>query len=175
MSLAALCLLCSLCLACAAPWRAKLEHELPALGHRNWIVIADGAYPWQANPGIETVVTRAEPLEVVRAVLDAVDAAAHVRPALFLDAELAHVSEADAPGIERYRRDLARLLGTRPVQRDTAHEDVIRKLDEDAKLYRVLLLKTTLALPYTSVFVRLECGYWSAEAEQRLRAALAGR
>jgi hypothetical protein len=26
-------------------------------------------------------------------------------------------------------------------------------------------------LPYTSVFIQLDCGYWSAEAEQRLRAA----
>jgi hypothetical protein len=29
-----------------------------------------------------------------------------------------------------------------------------------------------LAQPYTSVFLRLDCGYWSAEAEEALRAAL---
>jgi hypothetical protein len=36
----------------------------------------------------------------------------------------------------------------------------------------VLLLKTDLTLPYTSVFIRLDCGYWSDEAEQQLRAAI---
>lgn len=168
--------LCALGLvSCAAPWRAKLAADLPALGHRNWIVIADSAYPWQARPGIETVATGAAQLEVVRAVLEAVEASAHVRPEVFLDAELAAVSEADAPGIEAYRRELAALLGGRAVERGLAHEAVIARLDADAARYRVLILKTGLALPYTSVFVRLECGYWSAEAEQRLRAALAPR
>jgi hypothetical protein len=34
-------------------------------------------------------------------------------------------------------------------------------------------IETILALPYTSVFVRLDCGYGSAEAETTLRAAIA--
>ena len=175
MRLLLLAFLSVLVVACATPWRDRLKAELPALGHRNWIVIADSAYPWQANAGIETIATDATQLEVVRAVLAAVDASVHVRPAVYLDAELAHVSEADAPGIEAYRRALTALLGARPVQRELAHEQVIARLDQDAALYRVLILKTNLALPYTSVFVRLECGYWSAEAEQRLRAALGAK
>jgi hypothetical protein len=40
-------------------WQTKLEQELPLLGHRNWIVIADSAYPWQTAPGIETINTGA--------------------------------------------------------------------------------------------------------------------
>jgi hypothetical protein len=32
-----------------------------------------------------------------------------------------------------------------------------------------------MTIPYTSVFVRLECGYWSADAEKRLREKMAGR
>jgi hypothetical protein len=39
--------------------------------------------------------------------------------------------------------------------------------------FRVLILKTTLAIPYTSVFVNPDCAYWSADAERRLRASLA--
>jgi len=38
-------------------WRATLDDRLPLLGHRNWIVVADSAYPWQASAGIETIVT----------------------------------------------------------------------------------------------------------------------
>jgi len=33
----------------------------------------------------------------------------------------------------------------------------------------VVIIKTDLVLPYTSVFMRLDCGYWSAEAESKLR------
>jgi hypothetical protein len=36
-------------------WKAELKKELPLLGHRNWIVVADSAYPLQTSPGIETI------------------------------------------------------------------------------------------------------------------------
>jgi hypothetical protein len=29
-----------------------------------------------------------------------------------------------------------------------------------------------MTIPYTSVFFELDCGYWNAEAEQRLRQAM---
>jgi hypothetical protein len=35
-----------------------------------------------------------------------------------------------------------------------------------------LIIKTPLTKPYTSVFFQLECGYWNAEAEERLREAI---
>lgn len=169
-----LALLLPLACSCAAAWKSRLREALPALGHRNWIVIADSAYPWQTSPGIETVVTGTGQLEVVRAVLDALAESPHVRPEIVLDAELDHVSESDAPGIDAYRRELAALLSSAaPVKQP--HEEIISRLDADAKLFHVLLLKTDLALPYTSVFVRLECGYWSAEAEERLRRSLGSR
>jgi hypothetical protein len=31
------------------------------------------------------------------------------------------------------------------------------------------VIKTPSLLPYSSVFINLDCGYWSAEAEERLR------
>ena len=34
----------------ATNWLATLQKQLPLLGHRNWIVIADAAYPWQTAP-----------------------------------------------------------------------------------------------------------------------------
>jgi len=36
----------------------------------------------------------------------------------------------------------------------------------------VLVLKTTMTIPYSSVFIRLDCKYWSADAEKRLRARM---
>ena len=53
-------------------WRAKVSETLPLLGHRNWILIVDSAYPLQASPGVETIDTNADQLEVVRQVLGAI-------------------------------------------------------------------------------------------------------
>jgi hypothetical protein len=34
------------------------------------------------------------------------------------------------------------------------------------------MVKTTLAVPYTTVFMELDCGYWGPEAEAALRARM---
>jgi hypothetical protein len=49
------------------------------------------------------------------------------------------------------------------------HEEIITKLDGAAKLFNILLLKTNMTLPYTSIFLELDCGYWTEEAEKALR------
>lgn len=148
-----------------------LASILPRLGHRNWIVIADSAYPEQTGSGIETVYVGGDQVAAVEAVLRAVDAAKHVDAVALVDAELAAVAEADAPGVGDYRAKLDRLLAGRPVDK-LPHEEIIRELDEAGKLFRVLVFKTDMTLPYTSVFLRLECGYWSPEKEDRLRESL---
>jgi L-fucose mutarotase/ribose pyranase (RbsD/FucU family) len=152
-------------------WKMTLDRRLPEFGHRNWIVIADSAYPAQARSGIETIVTDADQLEVVKAVLAKLSLARHVRPIIYTDEELNSVPESDAPGIEDYRKQLKSILGDRSVQ-VIPHEQIIAKLDAAAQTFRVLILKTNMTIPYTSVFLQLDCGYWSADAEKRLRDAL---
>jgi len=154
-----------------ATWRTKLEQQLPLLGHRNWIVVADSAYPWQTAAGIETVYTDADQLEVVNVVLKALGKTRHVEPSIYTDAELSHIPEQEAKGISEYREQVKKLLGARGVQ-SLPHEQIIAKLDETGKTFHVLLLKTKLTLPYTSVFFQLDCGYWNAASEQKLREAL---
>ena len=56
----------------------QLNSILPLFGHRNWIVVADSAYPAQSKPGIETMVAGGDQIEVVRKVRDAIAACAHV-------------------------------------------------------------------------------------------------
>jgi hypothetical protein len=160
--------------AASPDWRARLNEELPLLGHRNWIAVVDSAYPLQTSAGVETIETNASQLEVVRMVLDQLSKAKHVRPVLFTDAELKVVPETDAAGVTAYREALSNLLGKSEVQ-SLPHEEIISKLDEAGKTFHVLVLKTNLTIPYTSVFMRLECGYWSADAEKRLREKMAGR
>lgn len=149
-------------------WRGIVSRQLPRLGHRNWIAVVDSAYPWQTAPGIETVVTGADQIEVMSHAIEAVDAAPHIRPTFFLDAELTHLPESDAPGVTEYRAALAQLLDGRDTE-FLPHETIIKRLADAAGDFRVLVLKTSFTLPYTSLFIQLDCAYWSAEAEQRLR------
>ena len=154
-----------------ATWRTKLDQQLPLLGHRNWIVVADSAYPWQTAPGIETVYTDADQVDVVKAVLKSLGKAKHVEPGIYTDAELSHIPEEGAKGISDYREQLKKLFRGRNVQ-SLPHEQIIGKLDETGKTFHVLLLKTKLTLPYTSVFFQLDCGYWNADSEKKLREAM---
>ena len=155
-------------------WRVRLHEELPLLGHRNWIAVVDSAYPLQTSAGIETVNTNADQLEVVKAVLDQLGQAKHVRPVIFTDAELKFVPESDAAGVTAYREALTNLVGKTEAQ-SLPHEEIISKLDEAGKTFHILVLKTNLTIPYTSVFIRLECAYWKPDAEKRLREAMASR
>ncbi len=152
-------------------WRAAVDRELPLLGHRNWILIVDSAYPLQSSPGVETIETNAAQLEVVRYVLNSIQRSIHVRPDVFMDAELRYVPETDAPGVTAYRDQIATLLSAYKIEHQP-HESLIAQAGEAGKLVHILVLKTTLALPYTSVFLRLNCKYWSDEAEKRLRSAM---
>lgn len=155
----------------ASDWRSVLQSRLALYGHRNVIAVVDSAYPAQSKPGVEMIATNEEQLAVVAEVLRSIDGHSQVRPSVMTDAELPSVAEQDAPGIGAYRERLATLLGRRPVA-SMPHERIIASLDETSRTFNVLLLKTNLALPYTSVFIRLECGYWTDEAEKRLRESL---
>ena len=154
-------------------WRARLNQELQLMGHRNWIAVVDSAYPLQTSGGIETVETNDDQLEVVKMVLAQIAKSEHVRPVVFTDAELKLVPESDAKGMTAYREALATILAKIEAQ-SLPHEEIISKLDDAGKTFHILVLKTRMTIPYTSVFIRLECGYWSADAEKRLRAAMAG-
>jgi hypothetical protein len=155
----------------AADWEAQFEALLPLFGHRNWIVVADAAYPAQSNEGIETIVAGADQVSVLRKVLDAIAASKHVRANVYVDDELHFVPEGDAPGVANYREQLDVLLAGFTPHR-LPHEQIIARLDQSARLFRVLMIKTGLTIPYTSVFFELDCGYWNAGAEQRLRDAI---
>jgi hypothetical protein len=152
-------------------WKQLVRQRTVEFGHRNWIVIADSAYPIQSRPGIETVLANADHLDVTEFVLDEIGRRKHLRPVVFTDAELPHVPEKDAEGIEAYRTDLKKLFNERKPT-PVPHEELIARLDKAGAAYNILVLKTPLTLPYTSVFIELNCGYWSADAEKRMREAM---
>jgi hypothetical protein len=138
---------------------------------RRFLVVVDSAYPLQSSAGIETIETDADQLEVVRYVLGSINHSIHVRPVIVMDAELPFVRDDDAPGASTYRAEIGDLLHAYPVQ-SMQHEKVIATIDEASRQFHVLVLKTRMTIPYTSVFLRLDCKYWSAEAESRLRSRM---
>ena len=152
-------------------WKTEFESTVKLFGHRNWIVVADGAYPKQSNHAIKTITVDDNQLEVVQFVNEAIKKSSHVQANIFLDKEMAFVTEKDAKGIEKYRLELNNILEAKKIQ-TMLHEDIIKELDNSAKVFDVLIIKTNLTIPYTSVFFRLDCGYWNTEAEKNLRTNL---
>ena len=155
-------------------WEEELLDCIPRYGHRNWIVVADSAYPLQSSAGIRTFVCHDSQFAVLRSVLAAIGKHQHLKPVVHTDAELQFVDEQDAPGVSAYRKQLAATLGEFNVQ-VLPHEQIIAKLDKTSAIYEVLILKTDSTIPYTSIFLELYCRYWNAEAEKRLRERMSAR
>ncbi len=155
-------------------WEKTFSGQLPLMGHRNWVVIADAAYPQHSAAAIETLKVKGDPLQTIRKIVALVDSSPHLAATIYTDLELQFVAEKDAPGVTRFRRGLGEVLNGRQASA-LPHEEIIAKLDECARTFRVLVLKTEQTIPYTSVFLELGCGYWPSEAEQRMRAAMRKR
>jgi hypothetical protein len=155
----------------SSAWEDVLKDRLQLFGHRNWLVIADSAYPAQSRQGVETIVADEEQTAALAKAFAILQKCKHIKPTIYTDKELTFVSEEDAPGITSYRKQLGDLLKGYET-RAFPHEEIISRLDRVGEMFRVLLVKTKMRIPYTSVFFDLECGYWNAQAEDRLRTAM---
>ena len=145
-------------------WQKRLGQILPLLGHRNWIMIVDSAYPLQSSAGVETLETNSDQLDVIRTVLSTIDNSIHVRPIVYMDAELPFVPEKGAPGVTAYREGIKTALAGHKITA-VPHDQMIARVDEVAKGFHIVVLKTTMAIPYTSVFLELRAKYWNDDAE----------
>jgi len=152
-------------------WEHILKDRLALFGHRNWLVIADSAYPAQSRSGIETIMADEEQTTVLEKVHEILSVCEHISAKVYTDKELSFVRENDAPGISAYRDKLQNILNGYELSA-IPHETIIWKLDQVAEKFRVLLIKSKMRIPYTSVFFDLECGYWKPDAEKRLRSAM---
>jgi hypothetical protein len=88
-----------------------------------------------------------------------------------MDAELPYVPEKDAPGVNAYRQEIKSVLAGQKIT-SLPHEQIIAKVDEVGKTFHIVVLKTTMTVPYTSVFLQLNCKYWSDDAEGQMRKAI---
>jgi hypothetical protein len=85
-----------------------------------------------------------------------------------MDAELRFVPDEDAPGASAYRSRIAEVLRSYPIEH-VLHDKIIADIGATGSQFHVLVLKSNMTIPYSSVFIRLDCKYWSADAEKRMR------
>lgn len=147
-------------------WEEILQQKLPYLGHRNWIVIADMAYPLQSSEGIITLWANESYESVLGKVNAMINEAPHVFAHVYYDKELSFIPEEDAPGITALRRQMEVICGKEA--QSIPHEELISRLDEAGKLFSVVLIKTPTLIPYTTTFFELDCNYWDATRASRL-------
>jgi sugar lactone lactonase YvrE len=149
-------------------WKETFLNKLELMGHRNWILVVDKAFPEQSSPGISTLYVEQDLLPTLREVLEMLESATHVRPVVYRDRELEYLSDAEVPGIGEFKSRSSLLLAGHAVH-SLLHEEVFTMLDQSSALFTTLVIKTSCTLPYTSVFMQLDCAYWGPEDEKALR------
>ncbi len=151
--------------------RAQLAPHLGVLGARNWIVVADPAYPILAGEGVDVLTVDADTPAALREVLSALEHEGALTPRIWLCSELEVVPETRAPGVRRFRREL-RKLTNRHLHYEVTDRIIALQLTQAAQTYRILYIKTTTALPYSSISIELDSGYWDSDDEAELRERL---
>jgi D-ribose pyranose/furanose isomerase RbsD len=149
-------------------WKYQFDKKLPLLGHRNWILIVDKAFPEQNSAGMEYINTDEQLLPTLEYVLGEINKSSHVKPIIYQDKELSFITEAQSKGVTQFTEASKKLFANQPVQ-TMLHDSVFMKLDKESKLFKVLVIKTNETIPYSSVFLQLDCTYWNDEKEVMLR------
>jgi hypothetical protein len=152
-------------------WKEQFNNQLSEFGHRNWILIVDKAYPLQNSSGVITIDTQDDLLNVLDYSLKQIDSSTHVKPIVFTDHELDYITPQQVVDIVDFRYELSKKISLYQPK-VILHDSVFVKIDEASKLFKVLVLKTNSVIPYSSVFLQLDCKYWTAEKEKNLRMAI---
>jgi hypothetical protein len=106
--------------------------------------------------------------------MEEIKKAGHVEPEIYQDRELQYIGEDQSKGIDAFRATISKTLNGKQVQ-TILHDSVFTKLDQSSKLFKVLVLKTDELLPYTSVFLQLNCAYWNGDNEKKMREKMAAK
>jgi D-ribose pyranose/furanose isomerase RbsD len=152
-------------------WQDAVQRHVAQLGFRNWIVIAEASFPAYSRSGVHQVTAQSEIPEVLAHVLQTIDQTQHVKPNVYLTRELRSMNNDSAPGIDELKKKNDQFLAGMEVA--SLDQESLMSLIADAnRSFDVLIIRTTSALPYSSVFLELQPGYWDAESEQQLRARI---
>lgn len=153
-------------------WRGAVDRQAAQLGYRNWIVLAEASFPAQSRPGVRQVNAPVEVPEALDYVLHALEQTEDVRPQVYVTRELRSVENDFAPGIDELRKRIkASLHGHETTELD--QQSLLTLLEDANRSFDVLVIRTQSALPYSSVFLELQPGYWDEASESRLRDRIA--
>ena len=149
-------------------WQSAVDRQAGQLGYRNWIVIAEASFPAHNRPGIRQVSAPVDVPEALDYVLRALEQTENVRPQIYQTRELRSVENDFAPGIDDLRKRLeSSLHGHETTEID--QQSLLTLLQDANRSFDVLVIRTPTALPYSSVFLELQPGYWDVDSETRLR------
>lgn len=152
-------------------WRDALAVQTAQLGYRNWIVIAEASFPAHSRPGVRQINANEEIPAVVDEVLRTLEQTEHVTPRIYVAREMRAVENDYAPGIDEFRKQLQGAMHAHETT-ELEQQSLMTLMEDTTKTFEVLVIRTTTALPYTSVFMELQPGYWSGDSEARLREQL---
>ena len=133
-------------------WQDEFQQKLPLLGHRNWVLVVDKAFPLQSAKGMTVINTGEQLPEVLQYVMGSISASTHVKSIVFTDLEFAQITEDLSPGVDGLKKSISALLKDQQIN-TLLHNDVFAKLDAASDLFEVLVLKTESTIPYSSVFL----------------------
>ena len=88
-----------------------------------------------------------------------------------MDKELNFITSTQVSDINQYRDSLRSVLTNSNVEL-IKHDSVFVKIDKASKLFRIIVLKTEEVIPYSSVYILLDCKYWSEQKQQELETAM---
>lgn len=149
-------------------WQLAVDRQAAQLGYRNWIVVAEASFPAHSRPGVRQVAAPVDIPEAVDYVLNALEQTENVRPQIYVTREVRSVENDFAPGIDDLRKRIRNSLhGHEPTELD--QQSLLTLLEDANRSFDVLVIRTQSALPYASVFMELQPGYWDSESESRLR------
>lgn len=149
-------------------WQSAVDEQALRLGYRNWIIIAEASFPAYNRNGIKQVTAPVEIPLALDYVMNALERTQHVRPKIYVTRELRALENDYAPGIDEYRNTItAAMHGHQPHQLDQS--SLLAIIEDVNQSYNVLVVRTATALPYSSIFLELQPGYWDADAEDHLR------
>lgn len=152
-------------------WQGAVQRQVGQLGYRNWIVIAEASFPANSRAGTRQVNAPVDVPEALDYVLRTLEQTENVRPQIYVPREMRSVENDFAPGIEDLRKKIKNSLhGHETTELD--QQSLLTLLEDANRSYDVLVIRTTSALPYSSVFLELQPGYWDVDSETRLRAQI---
>ena len=152
----------------ADDWHQTFRNTLDHFGHRNWILVVDKAFPEQASAGTQYLYVNDDILPTLQFVLREIEESTHVRPHIYRDLELQYITEDMVDGISTFREESKKVLAERSAE-TILHADVFRMIKENSSLFSTLIIKTNSTVPYSSFFIQLDCAYWNADQEDKLR------